>query len=194
MVSQQEVYARVSWISTGYVTWRTCFIKIKAGLHCVEMRFDQIHYLLVFPWLDACHMNYFGILCQSHFFLVHPRFFFWGCALPTRNWLFSSVMCYSHWKESNVWTEVNSTAYLSTNITFPFKTVEIVCYFHSWMTCLWWKLTWYVRSSHKHLITCITWGVMLQRIQATHENNSCSFWHLNGDCTTVHIANKFHRH
>ena len=46
MVSQQEVYARVSRISTGYVTY---FIKIKAELHCVEMRFDQNHCLLVFP-------------------------------------------------------------------------------------------------------------------------------------------------
>ena len=35
------------------------------------------------------------------------------------------------------------------------------------MICHWWKSTWFVHFSHKHLITCTTWGAMLLRTQAT---------------------------
>lgn len=33
--------------------------------------------------------------------------------------------------------------------------------------CHWWKSTWFAHFSHKHLITCTTWGAMLLRTQAT---------------------------
>lgn len=45
----------------------------------------------------------------------------------------------------------------------------------SLMICHWWKSTWFAHFSHKHLITCTTWGAMLLRTQAT-PNRLCPWF------------------